>query len=652
MRNTYAAIMWVLGLAMNVAWAQHWSHQATLTASDFESNAHFGYAVDIEGDYVAVGAPTESKDASGGNVMSSAGAVYIYRRAANGQWQQTQKLVPFDREAEAFFGYRLAMSGPYLVVGAYKEDQDASAGNPLTNAGAAYVYRRDANGTYQFEQKIVASDRAAGDYFGFSVAIDGTTIVVGAPTQDYDASGANLKGNAGAVYVFEKQGNTWVQTQKLVTSDRQVNDWLGKSVAIHGNYIVAGAPFQDYDVSGANSVTSAGALYVFQKTGNTWVQIQKLVANNREMGDYLGDWVAISGHSIAAGAPNHDLDASNTNSVTNAGAVFIFDKQGGGWVQSQKIVANDRQINDYFGFSFDLENNTLVVGANRHDYDTAGGNFIAQAGAAYFFEKTPTGWVFTHKVVSPQRNTNGYFGRGVAMSGIYAVIGADGEAESSNPYAGHAYIFRSCRTYEEVTLNACRSFTSPSGKVWTTSGTYRDTIPNAAGCDSVITFHLTIEPGIDDTSVVRIGHTLMASLAGATYQWVDCQNGYAPIAGATGRTFTPTASGSYAVILTKGSCSDTSGCHTVIISGVAPTPAAPMVTVYPTASDGWVMVAFDHPVRQASIEILDAQGRQVVNQRFASRRQLQVELPSTPGIYTVRISTATGQHIFRVMRRP
>jgi uncharacterized delta-60 repeat protein len=149
-----------------------------------------------------------------------------------------------------------------------------------------------------------------------------------------------------------------------------------------------------------------------------------------------------------------------------------------------------------------------------------------------------------------------------AATGYYAVIVTqNGCSDTSNCWNAGP-----CHTQSNVTVSACKSYESPSGQyTWTSSGAYNDTIPNASGCDSFLTIYLTvIKP---DTSVLQTGNTLTAVANGVSYQWINCTGG-TPIAGATGKSFTPTTNGHYAVIVTLSGCSDTSNCHFVDLCGV------------------------------------------------------------------------------------
>jgi hypothetical protein len=209
----------------------------------------------------------------------------------------------------------------------------------MSAAGAAYVFTRTA-GVWSQQQKLVGTGtngRVASDNFGNSVAISGDTVIVGAPTQSYDADGLNALSIAGAAYVFTRTAGVWTQQQKLVgmgTNGRNANDWFGSSVAISGDTAIVGAYAQSYDAAGANLVTNTGAAYVFTRTTGVWTQQQKLVGtgtNARVAGDHFGWSVAVSengasdGYTIGVGTPGQSYTSTGTGPVsTSAGAVFAF----------------------------------------------------------------------------------------------------------------------------------------------------------------------------------------------------------------------------------------------------------------------------------------------------------------------------------------
>jgi hypothetical protein len=374
---------------------------------------------------------------------------------------QIKKTIASDRGASDWFGYSVAIAGDYMVVGAYVEDEDASGANTFSDAGSVYVFKKDQGGTDNWGQikKIVASDRAAYDCFGISVAIAGDYIVVGANQEDEDASGGNRFSAAGSAYVFKKdQGGTdnWGQLKKIVASDRGSNDYFGMSVAIAGDYIVVGARGEDHDASGANTLSSAGSAYVFQKdTGGTdnWGQIKKIVASDRAADDRFGIPVAIAGDYIVVGASYEDEDASNGNTLSAAGSAYVFQKDTGGtdnWGQIKKIVASDRGADDYFGWSVAIAGDYIVVGASYEDEDASNGNTFTDPGSAYVFQKDTGGtdnWGQIKKIVASDRASSDLFGQSVAIAGDYIVVGAhyeDEDASNGNTLsaAGSAYVFQ------------------------------------------------------------------------------------------------------------------------------------------------------------------------------------------------------------------
>ena len=269
-----------------------WSQQAKLVASDAAANDYFGVSVEIDGDTIVAGANYED---TGG---SDAGAAYVFTRSGT-TWSQQAKIQASDKEAGDLFGTSVEIDGDTIVVGAQTEDTGGS------NAGAAYVFTRSGTSWSQ-QAKIQSSDIAASDRFGWSAAIDGDTVVVGAYLEDTGGS------NAGAAYVFTRSGTSWSQQAKLVASDAEATDYFGISVAIDGDTMVAGASYEDTGGS------AAGAAYVFTRSGTTWTQAKKLVASDAEAGDNFGVFVAIDGDTIVAGANNEDTGGDN------AGAAYTF----------------------------------------------------------------------------------------------------------------------------------------------------------------------------------------------------------------------------------------------------------------------------------------------------------------------------------------
>jgi hypothetical protein len=419
---------------------------AKLVASDRAVSEQLGSAVAVSGDYAAVG----------NNPADSTGAVYLYKYTS-GSWSQVQKLTASDISSNDHFGCAVAICGDWLVVGAYGEDEDAAGSKTLSTAGSVYIFKNDA-GTWAQVQKIVASDRAAGDCFGQSVSISGSQIVVGAVNKD---------GGAGSAYVFGNTAGTWAQAQKIVASDRAAGDHFGGSVSISGKSLLVGAKDETEDASGGNTLLGAGSAYVFLNSAGTWSQTKKMVASDRAAGDHFGGSVSISGVYAVIGAADEDEDAAGANTVASAGSAYVFKNTAGTWAQAQKLVASDRAANDQFGASVAASGAFILVGAAQECEDVYGGNTLSSAGSAYLFrEKTGT-WLQNQKIIASDRDVNERFGSAVGFSGKIGIVGTPGDAHdaaggNSLAAAGSATILRF----------------DPNKRTW--SGTSWGTTPTAA----------------------------------------------------------------------------------------------------------------------------------------------------------------------------
>jgi hypothetical protein len=331
---------------------------------------------------------------------------------------------------------------------------------------------------------LKASNTEANDLFGTSVAADGDTLVIGAFRESSSAVGVdgnqsnNSSPGSGAVYVFRRVGAAWAQEAYLKASNtggptggEGVGDSFGMSVAISGDLIVVGAPFEDSNATAINgngsnnSALDAGAAYVFRRTGTAWTQEAYLKASNANAGDYFGTTVAISGDTIAVGADGEQSDATGvnpsqaSNALTYAGAVYVFKRGASSWFQQAYIKASNTGDFDHFSQSLALDGDVLVVGARGEDSaaqqvngnqadDSADG-----AGAAYVYRRTGTLWSYEAYLKASNAEAGDEFGISIAVSGDLAAVGAFNEdslaigvgGDESNdgaPGSGAVYVFR------------------------------------------------------------------------------------------------------------------------------------------------------------------------------------------------------------------
>ena len=372
-----------------------------ITASDLGYYDRFGYSSSISGDYAVVSSPW---DDDGGN---ESGAAYVFKRDGD-NWVQQAKLIAPDPAAYDFFGRSVSISGDYIVIGSYGDDDKGSS------SGSVYVFKRDGT-TWPMQAKLTASDGALGDYLGCSIAISGDYLVAGAYGDNDDGTGS------GSAYIFKRDGVTWTQQAKIrainVTGDIQ----FGYSVAISGDYVVAGA-IRDYVFT---PDINSGSAHVFKREGVNWTHQVELGPSDPAAGDEFGCSVAISGDDIVVGARNDDDNGAAS------GSAYVYKRNGTSWEQRSKLTASDGAEGDYFGCSVSISGDYTVVGSlyDKHDGSTSG--------SAYVFKRTSTDlWESTMKLLGT--GTGWYnFGCSVAISNDYALVGA----RSTNTYSGSAYVF-------------------------------------------------------------------------------------------------------------------------------------------------------------------------------------------------------------------
>jgi hypothetical protein len=316
----------------------------------------------------------------------------IDTRGCSTNWSETAKLTASDGAAYDYFGRSFSISNESLIIGAYGDD---------TGRGSAYVFKRQGTSWLQ-ETKLVASDSATGDYFGYSVSIDGDYAVITAPGDD---------SYRGSVYVFKRSGSTWTQIAKLIASDGAAEDVFGISVSLRGEYAIIGAWHDD---------NQRGSAYVFRRSEGGWVQEAKLNASDGVIGDHFGLSVFLDGESAAVGS--FEANASR-------GSVYIFKRSGTSWTEECKLLASDGASFDNFGVSIWLDGDYALIGANGYDM---------HRGCAYVFQRSGNSWVEQTKLTASDGAIQDNFGRSVSLCDGYAIIGAVGV----ETFQGAAYVFQ------------------------------------------------------------------------------------------------------------------------------------------------------------------------------------------------------------------
>jgi FG-GAP repeat len=299
------------------------------------------------------------------------------------------------------FGTSVSVNGDYAIIGSSADDVGANA-----DQGSASIFQF--NGTnWIFRQKIIDAFGAAGDLFGSSVAIAGNYAIVGASADDV---GANT--DQGSVSIYQLTGGNWVLQNKIFDASGSANDNFGNSVCIAGNYAAAAAKSDDV---GAN--VNQGSVLTFQLSAGTWSLLNKFTDAGGLANDFFGASVAITTGYIIVGIEGDDVAAN-----VNQGSANIYQLSGGSWVFMQKITDPFGLANDIFGNSVAIAGFSAVVGSYQDD---VGAN--VNQGSALIFNLNAGTWALSQKITEPLGVANGFFGKSVAISGNYAIMGADGD---------------------------------------------------------------------------------------------------------------------------------------------------------------------------------------------------------------------------------
>lgn len=322
---------------------------------------------------------------------------------------ETLKLTPLDGTTNDGFGWSVSLEPTRAVIGSYLDDHSAS------NAGSAYVFDFDGQNWSQ-TQKLTALDAGISDQFGSAVSLFGNRVVIGAHLHDDQGD------DSGAVYVFDFDGVSWQQTHKLTANDAAAFDEFGLAVALDGDRVIVGAPFDDDH--GSNS----GSSYVFEFDGLNWHQAQKLTAFNGLAGDNFGHSIGLSGDRVLIGA------FKDNDHGSNAGAAYVFGRNGAVWLEQQKLTAVDGAAFDQFGFALSLFGDRALIGASLDDDNGE------SSGSAYLFEFNGTSWQQSQKLLATDGAAFNEFGRSVSLYGDRAIIGAHLDDEIGTN-AGSVYVY-------------------------------------------------------------------------------------------------------------------------------------------------------------------------------------------------------------------
>ena len=696
---------------------ENWTFVQKINNSDQDDYDRFGWSVAIDGDYAVVGAYGEDHDIDDGASLSKAGSAYIFERDELGVWNEVQKIVASDRDTSDEYGWTVDVSGNTIIVGAHKDGHDELGGDFIFRSGSVYVYDRGDDGVWSETQKVVAWDRQAdagggdeeldiwgyqdidyGDLFGCSIAISGDYMIVGAHNGDYNVEGVWGISQAGAAYIFKRDAGVWDADQKVIATIRGGWDRYGYSVAIDSNVAVVGAKAEDESEFEGAWLHNAGSAYIYTRDLVGVWGVQKIDASDRDVGDHFGIEVGVEGDYMVIGAEAHNYDEDGGAELGNAGAAYIFEKDDDGtWEEIQKIDASDRDSLDLFADAVAISDHTILVGAWQQDLDSASLLYTEDAGAAYFFSSlTCTEEAFAQDVEICAGES---FEVGISVyteTGIYVDTLLNSDACDSIVTTNLA-VSPLIEMTESVDLCFGETY-EIGGMTYDESGTYMNTLTSEMGCDSIVTTELNIaednvmeqsfnicsgesvvvgesiytesgtytdvfifDDACDSTVITTVDVTTEIDITlndaglpalssnepegGSTsYQWIKCDP-FEIISGETEITYTPTEDGEYAVIIEKDFCIDTSACY--LIEGASiQNSAIPEFSIYPNPSKGELTIEISNSyeaVGQMEIIVLNHVGQSVLSALTSDNKMILDLSELSKGSYILLLRNNTVQ---------
>ncbi|MCE5340561.1 MAG: FG-GAP repeat protein [Planctomycetaceae bacterium] len=392
---------------------------------------------------------------------SSKGAAYVYRRVS-GAWTQQQKLTASDGAAGDCFGISVAINGDYIIVGANKAN---------SNKGAAYIFHKNTSSVWGQHKRVKVSDGLSGDLFGQSVTIYGNWAAVG-------AEGDN--GKKGSIYIFTVSDTTSeTESSRLVSSTQAASARFGCSVSMYGTRMIVGAYTEN----------SRGAAYFFGQSSGIWQSSSyRVEAYDAATSDNFGCSVAICGDYAVVGASNGNV---GSGAGTESGSAYIYRYKFTGWECPAELTPLNGLAGDMFGRSVSINGNSILIGAPGNDN-----------GAAYMY--SVGNWTSSQKITAAYSSTDDFFGGSVCTDGTYMMCG-DVNDDDFGINSGSAYIF-------EYTELGTLTLLTPNGGENLSGGSAYDITWNSTGPIESVTLDYSVDNAGTWTTIGTVVDT-------GSYEW-------------------------------------------------------------------------------------------------------------------------------------
>ncbi|HUH73071.1 MAG TPA: T9SS type A sorting domain-containing protein [Chitinophagales bacterium] len=547
----------------------------------------------------------------------TSGQVKVYR-LENKVW--VQKGSTFKGPSKTTEGSSISMPDSNTI--AIGNTFVAGVGNNNQPAGRVQIHYWDGIEWKQKGQTIFGEE--TGSFLGDAISMpDPNTIAIG----NYRHREVG-PGPAGAVriYFYNDQAEEWVQKgTKIIgdTTDYSKSESLGKSVSMPDpNTIAIGAPVSE--INGQYS----GAVKVYHWVNGDWTL--KGTVFHGETRSYLGTDVSMpNANTLAFGVPSGEEG--------KRGRVEIHQWNNNQW--ESKGMIKGTYYSGEFGTTVDMsDSNSIAVGTPY-----AGG------GTVQIYNWNSDTWVQQGNTIEQYKG--GRCGAAISMPNKNTILVGAFLNNIHGQSSGITKVYSLCDSSgSTISAVSCKSYTSPSGKfIWTTSGTYKDTLTNAANCDSIITVNLTIESL--DVSLTQNSSTLTANISDASYQWLDCENNYAAISEETNQSFTAFENGNYAVEISKNGCTDTSSCANIIITAIQDHSFRDQLSLFPNPTDGNLSLKMDATYSEVTLTVTNLLGQVLLIKNYQAVNDIELNIDGQSGIYLVQVKAKDKTAVFKIVKR-
>jgi hypothetical protein len=357
--------------------------QKVMPPEDITDNEMFGSSVAITENYAIVGVKRDN---------NKAGSAYILEKNET-KWSIIQKIESDTPTKSAYMGISVALKDKYAFIAEYSFDLD----DEHKDVGTIYVYQRQSTGVWIKIQKLLPDPIDETAFFGSSMEIFNNTLIIG-------AYGNSKK--MGKIFLFQQSGDQWIQFQCLEANDPISLNRFGNAVSLSDNYIIVGAYIE-------NNKETGGAAYIFEKKDEVWEQSAKLLSPENLGYLYFGWTVKINDQYAFVGARG-----SKINDINNSGAVYIYKRSDKNWNFLYKIHENNPFENDKFGYSLDLNDDILAVGAPKNDSPD-------DSGTVYFYKLDASNITKIKELRASDPQMDGNYGQSIALNDNHIIIGSD-----------------------------------------------------------------------------------------------------------------------------------------------------------------------------------------------------------------------------------